>query len=165
MSKIAQRIVTGLITSISLIPSVASVFIMTSLIAVTVILRYFFNAGLVIADEYSGYMVVLITLVGASWVQKKGHHVTIGTVTERLPPRVRKWWEAVVSIAGLGVAIFFAILTSIKTLDAWLAGSYASLPTETPLGPVYLIMPVGFSIWALQLLVDSVGKIKAASSK
>lgn len=84
--------------------------IMAALCLITlanVITRYFTSASFAFTEEVSVYLVVVMTLVGASGAFLRGHHLAITFLVDRLPQGVR----ALQRLFALGCgAVMFGVL-------------------------------------------------------
>lgn len=83
------------------------VFVLMSLLTfVQVILRYIFNSSIVFSEELSRYLFVWLTFIGISYGVKKGSHLSVDVVFNRLkgPARIA------VNVLAMALYIFFAVL-------------------------------------------------------
>jgi TRAP-type C4-dicarboxylate transport system permease small subunit len=94
------------------------------------------------------------TLLGLPYVQKLKGHVNVDLVPMLLPPAARKLLlitSFVAAIAILAVMAFYgADLVHISYSRGWVSETVWGPPLWIP----YMAMPLGFGLFALQLLAD-----------
>jgi len=59
------------------------------LINVEVVARYVFNTSTLVADEYGGYLMAWMTMLGAVHLLRSDQHLTMTAFVDRLSPRAR----------------------------------------------------------------------------
>ncbi len=64
---------------------------MMILVVIEVITRYLLHQPLMVADEFSAYMLVALSYLGLAYTWRQGGHVRISILVSRLPPRVSNW--------------------------------------------------------------------------
>lgn len=84
-------------------------------------MRYFFHRPLIWAVEVCEYILFTLAFLGAPWLLKKGGHVSVDVVVERMRPRPRTYLDLV--ICGIGIFIS-AVIVWFSVITAW--DSYAS---------------------------------------
>ncbi|WP_137387720.1 TRAP transporter small permease [Rhodoligotrophos defluvii] len=165
--KTASSFAERLLRVYNLAVTAIGVVLMTTIVAVMgsqVFFRYVLNDSLIWAEEFSSYMLVLISflLLGAAF--QRGEMMNIELLMARLPPRLRAAANVPISLAMIGFLLVlsyysyrFALLnrtTSIPALDFIIS----SLTGETRTVVVsrfwlYLTLPIGMCILALHLAV------------
>ena len=165
MSKSLTRILDLLATTSGQIAG-AVVFIMVIMVATGAIMRYGFDRPLPFPDEYSGYMLVLITLVGAGYVLRERGHINVDIVIRMLPPRVAGWLTVVTDLASL-LCVIVLILQTVNVVSISFATGRESImgSMRTPLGPVQLLMPIGLVLLAIEFLRVLSRSIRSACQK
>lgn len=86
------------------------------IVCVEIIMRYFFRKPQVWSVEVCEYILFTLAFLGAPWLLKKGGHVSVDVVTERLGPRARGYLG--LFACGIGVCIS-AIITGFSIVAAW----------------------------------------------
>ena len=128
---------------------------MMMLVVADVFMRYMMFRPLMVADEFSAYMLVALSYLGLAYTWREGGHVRIEILARRLPPRMRDW----VRLAGLTLVFVFMI-----ELDraAWKMIVYArqmNLRSSTffmfPLFWPQLTVFIGFVMLTLVVAVDA----------
>jgi C4-dicarboxylate transporter, DctQ subunit len=85
-------------------------------ICIEIIMRYFFRKPQVWSEELCEYILFTLAFLGAPWLLKKGGHVSVDIITERLSPRVRGYLG--LFACGIGVLIS-AVVTWFSIVAAW----------------------------------------------
>lgn len=115
--------------------AVAALAILAVLVltAVNVAGRYLFSAPLRGTEEATGFLVVVMVMFGAAEAYRRGDHIRIDILTERLGPRGARWIDLLSHVA---VGIFAANLlrTGLHTVEfSRMFGAYS---------PGYLQIPM-----------------------
>jgi len=72
--------------------------LMMILVAVEVFMRYVLHQPLMLADEFSAYMLVALSYLGLAYTWKQGGHVRISLLVSRLPSGISSWIRVIVLI-------------------------------------------------------------------
>ena len=123
---------------------VVLVIVMVSLSFLQVILRNFFQTGIIWADPFNRHLVLWVGFFGASLAAYKGKHITID-ILSRLVPVV---WKPVINILINSVGIYVCwILTkaSFEFVQMEKEGG-AILFLNIPTYIVEIILPLGFAL-------------------
>lgn len=78
---------------------------MMALIVVEVFMRYVLHSPLMIADEFSAYMLVALSYLGFAYTWRQGGHVRIEILVNRLAPRT----SLKVRLVGLILVFIFMV--------------------------------------------------------
>lgn len=79
--------------------------LMMMLVVVDVFMRYVLHQPLMVADEFSAYMLVALSFLGFAYTWRQGGHVRIEVLVSRLPSRVNDR----VRLIGLILSFIFMI--------------------------------------------------------
>ena len=79
--------------------------IMMMLVVVDVFMRYVMQRPLMVADEFSAYMLVALSFLGFAYTWRQGGHVRVEVVVNYLPPRLYDW----VRLIGLILTFIFMV--------------------------------------------------------
>ena len=119
-----------------------------------IFIRYFLNGSTIWQTEAVIYLMVGATLLGLPYVQKLKGHVNVDLVPMLLPPVARKFLMILsysAAIAILAVMTYYGWdLVHISYVRGWVSETVWGPPLWIP----YLVMPIGFGLFALQLLAD-----------
>lgn len=154
----ADRVITILSLVGAVISSLAAVG-MVVLITVEVIGRAFFRFSTLLADEYSGYLLVAMAFLGLAYTTRGGGHIRADSVVRLLPPQARAW----VITLGLVLALAFGLLLTIQTFGlvrgAFELQERAITVRRTLLFIPQLLMPAGLAIFCLVILRDIIRRL------
>jgi TRAP-type C4-dicarboxylate transport system permease small subunit len=118
------------------------------------------NASTVWQTETVIYLMIGATLLGLPYVQKLRGHVNVDLLPRLLPPAVVRWLAIVTLLAAMaviGIMVFYGA-------EMWFVSWQKGWRSDTVWGPrlwiPYLAMPVGFTLYLLQLLTDLVAVVQ-----
>lgn len=94
-----------------------------------VLTRYFTSISFAFTEEFSVFLVVVMTFVGAATAFTRGNHLAITALVDRMPPRARQWQARFALLCGL---VMFGILTWYGAWMWW--DDYSSGLTSPGLG-------------------------------
>ena len=114
-----------------------------------VVLRYLFDRPQVWTDELVGYLLVVRVMAGAADVLRRGEHIGVDLLTERLSPRFRRLAElwglaAVILVSGCLVAAGWELAEFSYSIGLFSEG-YLELPLWLPQAAV----PAGAALLAI----------------
>ncbi len=155
------RGIVELIPKISLVASGAGLVLMTLLIVSDLTARNILGFVIPVSVEYSSYLVPAVALLGAAYTLSKEGHVNADIGLHKVSDRARQWVFLIGYILGLG----YLIILDIQTFDLAMTSiknHYLSMyPMRTPIGYAQLVVPIGISLFAIQLVVEIVRKCRA----
>ena len=79
--------------------------LMMMLVVVEVFMRYVLHQPLMLADEFSAYMLVAVSYLGTAYTWRQGGHVRVTVLVSRLPSRAAGW----IRFIGLILVFIFMI--------------------------------------------------------
>ena len=119
-----------------------------------IFIRYFLNGSTIWQTEAVIYLMVGATLLGLPYVQKLKGHVNVDLVPMLLPPMARKLLMIASYLAAVAILAVMTYhgweLVHISFARGWVSETVWGPPLWIP----YLAMPIGFGLFALQLLAD-----------
>lgn len=119
-----------------------------------VVFRFFFEA-LTWSEELACFLLVLASLLGAAVAFKRGSHISVTFLLDKLPPAGKKVMRTFITLLGMG---FFVI---VAYYGAMLMGSEAgqkSPALQLSMKWVYLMYPVTGGVTILHF-IDSLASI------
>ncbi len=131
-----------------------------SLILVAIVARSVFNYGLTFPAEYAIYLITFLVFIGASYTMRIRGHVSVDLVVTRLPKRAQEW----LIVINLVLCVLFSVaflahgINLVRT--AFELGTVSITATQTPLAPIFLLMPIGFLLLAVESLIQLYGSIR-----
>ncbi len=137
---------------------------MVLLIIVGVTFRYVLRLPLAFDAEYTGYLLVMVCFIGAAYALRAGSHVRVDIIVRLLPKKVHAWVQVVtdiISIGCIGLLLWYVWEMAYSNL---IRGVIAMTPTETPLGPIQMMLPLGALLLIFQLLIEFAKSLRTALS-
>jgi TRAP-type C4-dicarboxylate transport system permease small subunit len=129
--------------------SVASLLLMSLLVACQVVLRYFLGRALPWAEEAAVYMMVWMAFVGAAIALRRSEHIALTFVADRLPPRL----ASAVRFASNSLVLAFLMLVLVLgiQLAQSVSGQRSPALGVNMMWP-YLILPLGCFFMVLEMI-------------
>jgi TRAP-type C4-dicarboxylate transport system permease small subunit len=127
---------------------------------VEVVSRYALHNPLILSDEFGGYALVAISFLGLAYCAQEKGHIRITFIVERMSPlnagRVR-----VVTLALAFVFVAVAAWVSWQFLgDSFTRNMRSNSLLSVPLKWPQMVMPVGFTLFALVVLAQLIKAIQ-----
>jgi C4-dicarboxylate transporter DctQ subunit len=135
-----------LLTDAAAATAAASVLVMLALVAYSVGMRYLLNRPQVWVDELVGFMLVGSVMFAVAEALRRGEHISIDLLTEKLGPR------------GKRAAAVFGLLAVLATAAALLWEGWETVAFARMLGLMtegYVTLP----LWLLQLMIPLGGAL------
>ncbi len=139
------RIYEGIVNSVAVVLFIA----MVAITATGVFFRYVLNAPLYWTEEADRYLFIWLSFVGASITMRYKAHIVVDVVVRYLNPVLRQWFAL---LAQLFVLIFLAILFSASLPVIDVTSHTRTTATDIPMSWVYLSVPIGCVMIALETL-------------
>jgi TRAP-type C4-dicarboxylate transport system permease small subunit len=125
---------------------------MIVIITAQVLSRRVLAAPMVIADELSGWLLVVVTFSALGYALKHGDHIRVTLLVDRLGERPRAVLRLLGGAIGAAVTALLAWRTGVMAWDSYTGGTFSIAGSGLPLWPVHAFMPLGFAILLLQML-------------
>ena len=138
-----------------------AVFAMTLLISVDVLGRYFLGKSTGIANEISYYLLVAVVYLGLVHTQRRGKHIRVTILTDRLSTRKSQLVEM---LLVTGASVFMGWLTWItmfSVMDSYSGNVTSVTPMNTPMWIPRLLLPIGLGMFTIELTINAVKLIQA----
>jgi TRAP-type C4-dicarboxylate transport system permease small subunit len=155
MTYIINKLDLGLkkIENFVVISSLSGMFIS---ILLQVIMRYIFEKPLLWSEEVARYLFVYFSLIGISYAVRENSHIKMVAVTKQFSIKVQKIIETILNL--LFASLFFYLAPqSISFLKPQMT-IYATA-TKLPMFFVYVVLPIGFILTAIRLILNSINDI------
>jgi TRAP-type C4-dicarboxylate transport system permease small subunit len=153
-----KNLITHAIKAVGIYASVF-ILIMMLLTTVDVVLRYIFNSPLLWAYEVTEYLLVATLYLALAFTEAEGQHVNVQIVYSRLSPTGQNITYIITRAAMLAFSILLILKTGVTAYDSVLAQETGSA-AETPRWPARIMVPLGFSLLSVQLVLGIVGRIR-----
>ncbi|MET3791297.1 TRAP transporter small permease [Aquamicrobium terrae] len=149
--KLFGRLLDRIVDAGALLASIILVVMMLATV-LKVVLRAFFNHGILGIDQISGTMMVYITFLGAAWVLRRDGHVSVDIITSNLRPAAQR--IVMVASSLLGAAVCF-VLTWFATKAVMLSlqrGIVVAAELEIPRAVNLWVIPLGCLLLGIEFL-------------
>lgn len=118
---------------------------------VNAIFRYTVNLSSNAWLEAQWYLNAVVFMLVAAWALKRNDHVRIDVFFGRLPPRAQAWIDIVGGLlALLPASVMIAWYSWPSLVNSYLITEYSSDPGGLLRWPIRLLIPVAFTLLALQ---------------
>lgn len=115
--------------------------------------------------EFSVYMMVASLFLASPYCLATKGHVGVDLLAHYLPPRFARSAAFAVALAGLAVCIYLAWAGAEMTLHAYSVGERTESTWAPPKWPLFLAMPVGFGLTALQYVAELLRDLATAAGE
>lgn len=128
--------------------AVLCLVIMIVLVFANVVLRYIFATGISVSEEFSRWMFVWMTFIGAILGMREQIHLGIDTVVNRLPSAARK----AVVVVSHGLQLYVCWLLFIGSWDQTVVNLDVSAPASGLSNAWFYSVGIVFSVSAAAIL-------------
>lgn len=142
-----------------------SIFVLMVLVLVEVVTRYLLNQPLSVAEEYGGYLLVAMTMIGLAYTWKEKGHISVDLLVSRLPERVRLRLRAATLLLAAALTVLLVAAGMRMVSQSFLFGTRSGSWLRTPLAWPQMIVVLGAALLALQLFAEIVTLWRALRSK
>ena len=118
-----------------------------------VLVRYFTNVSFAFTEEYSVFLLVFLTLLGASAAFARGTHIRIGALVDRTTGVWRRLW---ISVAALASLTMFGLVFYYGTFLAW--DEFRFEETSPGMGHPTWIYTIWLPVLSLAILLRILGR-------
>jgi TRAP-type C4-dicarboxylate transport system permease small subunit len=130
--------------------------LMMMLVVVEVFMRYVLHQPLMLADEFSAYMLVAVSYLGTAYTWRQGGHVRVTVLVSRLSSRTAGWMRFI----GLILVLIFMIELDRVSYKMITYALQINLRSSTwlmfPLFWPQLTVFIGFVLLTLLVVIDIV---------
>jgi len=125
-----------------------------------VIMRYAINQPVSWGEEIVLSMFLWIIFLGTSAAFRKGDHIVVEFLIDRLPVRIRRIAELLINIITLAL-LFYLMLQGFEYLKLLVASHRVTAQLRIPYPVIYAIMPVSCILMMLNLIYATIVKFTA----
>jgi TRAP-type C4-dicarboxylate transport system permease small subunit len=104
--------------------------------------------------EFSVYMMVAALFLGSPYCLKTGGHIGVDLVSSYLPPGPRRKLAFALAVVGLLVCAYLAYVGGVLTVESMISGERTATSWAAYKWPLYLTMPIGMALTALQYIAE-----------
>jgi TRAP-type C4-dicarboxylate transport system permease small subunit len=141
-----------------------SIFVLMLMVLVEVVTRYIMNQPLSLADEYGGYMLVAMTMVGLAYTWKEKGHIYVDLVVNRLPDSLRMKLRLVTLMLAMILSVLLVVASWELVSQSFLFGARSGSWLRTPLAWPQMTLILGSVMLAAQLFVDIVRLVRSLTA-
>ncbi|MBI2494392.1 MAG: TRAP transporter small permease [Candidatus Rokubacteria bacterium] len=127
---------------------------MILLITAQVVSRRLLSVPLVVADEVSGYLLVIVTFMGLGYALLNGDHIQVTLLTERLQARTRARLRVAWCVIAASYLSLLLVRTAALAWESFHRQTFSVSATNFLLWPIQAFVPLGFAVLLLQLLAE-----------
>lgn len=134
--------------------AVAAVLLIVMMLATVlrVVLRAFFNYGILGVDQISGILMVYIAFLGAAWVLRRDGHVTVDIFLTVLSPRARRVLEIVGSMIGAAACLMISYYSFLAVRQSLQRGILVAAELEIPRAVNLVVIPIGCFLLGIEFV-------------
>jgi TRAP-type C4-dicarboxylate transport system permease small subunit len=126
--------------------------------------RYLFNRPITGAYEVTtNYLMIAAIFMGVSFGYREGAYIRVTFLADRLPGAVKLAVSYFVQVVSMLYGVLLVIATYLQALRTIDTHTTLSSLDFIPLGPAYVIVPVGLFFMSLAMLLD-IRKVKEGKS-
>ena len=130
-------------------------------VSINVVMRYFFSKPIMGMEEVTEYFLLWLTFLGTAWVLRRGKHVRIDFLVDRLNPKAQAVLGVILSTIA-AVVFFFIVWYGAQACVEYIQRDvYLPQVLRPRKGIVWAIIPVGSFILAIQFLRNTYGYLRS----
>lgn len=134
------------------------VLLMAANTIANIVARFVFRDSLFFSEELNRSLIVLITFAGISYAARQGRHIRMSAIYDEMPPKLRK--ALMIAMALITAVLMFGLAWYALQYILTLQGRGRVLPAlSIPVWIIYVWVPVGFFMTALQYLLTAIKNI------
>ena len=150
----------GRLSSIGGAGAATAIALMVLMIILEVLLRLIAGRSTLFAQEYTGYLLVLVTFVSLAQILKKDRHIKITLIISRLPQTCQKILDIFLPILALSVVVYMTFWSFDLFISSLQEMETAETVTATPLFIPKFFVPIGLCLFALQFVAHITERVK-----
>lgn len=116
-----------------------------------VVTRYFFGYSPDWSDELPRFIIVWVTFLGMSYCVRKGEHVVIDVLFNKLNLKIQKYFYLLIITICFGFFVYMTFIGTQMTIR-FFNSNQISITTGIQMGYLYLAVPVGCFLTAKNYL-------------
>lgn len=129
---------------------------MILIITAQVVSRRVLSVPLVVADELSGYLLVILTFMGLGYAFGNRDHIQVTLLVERFPARARAWLRLAWCVIAAPYLLLLVVRTAALAWDSYRNQTFSVSATNFLLWPIQAFVPLGLAVLLFQLLAELV---------
>jgi len=121
---------------------------------VEVVARKLFNYSTLVANEVSGYLLVLAVYLSLAFALKEGEHIQVKILVSRASKRTRDWLALVWYILGLAFTVLLTYRAFVLVLESYKEHAVSLSVLRAPMYLTQSIMLIGLSLLVLEFVAE-----------
>jgi C4-dicarboxylate transporter, DctQ subunit len=146
-----ERIYDRVIDALAILAA-ASLAAMALYVSYEVGARYFFGTPTNWTNDLAEYTMVYATFLLAPWLVRSGGHISIEILVAALPAKLRRAIAVFVELTAAAVCAIACWQTCLTTYDVFLRGLMVAKTWSVPVYLLYLPIPIGFGLMAIEFV-------------
>jgi TRAP-type C4-dicarboxylate transport system permease small subunit len=138
-----------------------SIFVLMILVLAEVVMRYLVNQPLSVAEEYGGYLLVAMTMIGLAFTWKEKGHINVDLLFNRLPAGVQRRLRLFTLLLAAALTVLLVAAGVNLVSQSFLFGTRSGSWLRTPLAWPQMILVLGSALLVLQLFAEIVKQLRA----
>lgn len=132
-----------------------TLMIVTFLLFINIILRFFFSSGITWVEEFIRYGIIWITFIGSAVCFQRGSHVAVDLLLDFVPSKGKRLLSFIIHILA---AIFMAFLIKygIDLVNFSKSTGQLAPALQIEMSWIYLAIPVGAALSFIQIIIQIV---------
>lgn len=122
-------------------------------IIVEVVCREFFKISTMLSDELSGYLVVVLTFLGAGHALRVNAHISFDTLYNALPSNIQRVNRFLADLVSLVIVACLSVGAGLMWWNTFSVGSHSTTPLGMPLALPQGAMVLGLFLFTLELVL------------
>ena len=141
------------------------IFAMMVIVLVDVTSRYVLRNPLSIAEEFGGYLLVTVTVMGLAFAWQTRSHVRVEFLINKLPPAWRRWLRVLTVALAAALAVFMVIAGYQLVAFSFMFGTRSGSWLRTPIAYPQMVIAIGAALLFMQLLVELIKALGKAAGR
>jgi TRAP-type C4-dicarboxylate transport system permease small subunit len=108
--------------------------------------------GLPWSNEFTEYMLYLITMLAAPWLLRQGQHIRVDIVLRLLPRRIAWFCEWITDVLALGCCLSMTVYGTQAALASRSAGALTIKTLVTPEWWMLVPLPLAFLLLSIEVM-------------
>lgn len=127
------------------------ILLIVMLISVEIVARLALNTSTQVSEEYTGYFMAAVVALGIGYAFKEGAHIRIEMLRSVLRPAPRRLLDQAMACVAVVLTSYAGYHSVRMVIDAYVRGIKADTISETPVFIPQLVIPIGLTVFALQV--------------
>lgn len=113
---------------------------------------------------FAGYMLASATFFSLGYALRRGAHIRVSLVTQRLGPRASRVAEIIAGVSGSGIGLMLVHYLGEHAYDAWRFGDRSAGLVSVPLWIPQSVLVAGSAVFAIACIDTTVEALRGRAS-